>query len=809
MLKHIFRSTFKNTFNSSVLSFTKLFGISLSFAVILLVASYVRYETSFDKFFKEEDKIFRVYIKGSIKGRDINGAVTSAPMAQGARKEIPEIADAIAIKPQGGRVYTVNLKDFISEDGLMLADTNFFSFFNLEIISTTLDPINAKNDITLSESLARKLFGSSNLALNQQVKIKNGDKFDDFIVTGIFKDFPDNCHFKCTAVANISNFTDFNSNWGSQNFFTFIKTCSSVVNQKLLDFKLTQLVYLHSPLPEGKDVKNARSFDDLKYADDTYLYYLTEKLTDIHFSSHKFDYAATTNKTYIYGAITLALMVLLISAVNYVNLTIANFSVRAKEFGIRKTNGACTKDVIIQFFSESLLFWTIGFLISLFIYYMSKDYIETYLGFDIRLSTIETIKVVIKCFVGLILFNLLINALPIIAYSKNTVISLSKIGKSSSSSKGYIRNGFLLIQFFISSMVILCTLIVHKQIKYSNTKYLGYDYKNVLVLDNGGIPSNMSKELIDIIKNNVNISSISTCDRYFGGEDPGMNAFYFETTAEENYFHASFISVNSEFIKTLNIQLSQGRFFEKDRKADEMTAVLNETAAREYTKKDSLLGKYLMFGNDPSTKFQIIGVLKDFNFRSIHNPIEPLVILNREIYNFLYLKVNENKIAEAKMAIQSSFKELSISSPPDYSFLDEVLARSYIKDKKAMKLLMFIAIISILISCFGLYAIVYFNLSRKVKEIGIRKINGAKVTEVMTMINKGFFKWIFIAFILACPVAWYLMHKWLQNFAYKTELSWGIFALAGFLTLGIALITMSWQSWRAATRNPLEALRYE
>jgi putative ABC transport system permease protein len=809
MLTHIFKSTFKNAFNGSVLSFTKLFGISLSFAVILLVASYVRYETSFDNFFKEKDRIFRVYMKGSIKGRDFNAAVTSAPMARGARKEIPEIADAIAVKPQGGSVYTVNLKDFIFEDGLMLADTNFFSFFNLEIISSTPDPLNAKNDITLSESLAKKLFGSSNLALNQPVKIKNGDKFDDFIVTGIFKDFPDNCHFKCTAVENISNFNDFNSNWGSQNFFTFIKTSSSVVNQKVLNFKLSQLVYLHSPLQEGKDAKNARSFDDLKYADDTYLYYLTEKLTDIHFSSHKFDYAVTTNKTYVYGAITLALMVLLISAFNYVNLTIANFNVRAKEFGIRKTNGADTKDVIIQFFSESLLFWTIGFLISLFIYYLSKDYIDTYLGFDIRLNTIETIKVVIKCFVGLILFNLLINALPIIVYSKNTVISLSKIGKSSSSLKGYRRNVFLLIQFFISSVVILCTLIVHKQIMYSNTKNLGYDYKNILVLDNGGIPSNTSNALIDKIKNNVNIGSISSCDRYFGGEDPGMNAFYFETASDENYFHASFIRVNSEFIKTLNIQLSQGRFFEKDREADKLTVVLNEAAAKEYTKKDSLLGKYLMFGDDPSTKFQIIGILKDFNFRSIHNPIEPLVILNRDVYNYLYIKVNNNQIAEAKMAIQSSFNELSISRPPDYSFLDEILARSYIKDKKAMKLLLLIAIISILISCFGLYSIVYVNLSTKVKEIGIRKINGAKVTEVMTMINKDFFKWIFISFILACPVAWYLMQKWLQNFAYKTDLSWWIFALAGFLTLGIALMTMSWQSWRAATRNPLEALRYE
>jgi putative ABC transport system permease protein len=288
-----------------------------------------------------------------------------------------------------------------------------------------------------------------------------------------------------------------------------------------------------------------------------------------------------------------------------------------------------------------------------------------------------------------------------------------------------------------------------------------------------------------------------------------MNAFYFETAADENFFHASFIRVNSEFIKTLNIKLSQGRFFEKDRKADEMTAVLNETAAKEYMKKDSLLGKYLIFGDEPSTKFQIIGILKDFNFRSIHNPIEPLVILNRDVYNYLYIKVNKNQIAKARMAIQSSFKELSISRPPDYSFLDEVLARSYVKDKKAMRLLMLISIISILISCFGLYAIVYFNLSRKIKEIGIRKINGAKVTEVMTMINKDFLKWIIIAFIIACPVAWYLMQKWLQNFAYKTELSWWIFTLVGFLIFGIALMTMSWQSWKAATRNPVAALRYE
>ena len=611
-----------------------------------------------------------------------------------------------------------------------------------------------------------------------------------------------------SAIANISNLDDFNDQWGGQNFNTFIKTGPSVINRNLLDFKLTQLVYLHSPI-QGKDVKNARSFADLKYSDDTYIYYLTEKLTDIHFSRHKFDYAITTDKTYVYGAITLAVLVLLISAFNYVNLTIANFKVRAKEFGIRKTNGANSKDIILQFFSESLLFWTLGFLIALFIYSLSKDFIDNYLGFDIRLNTVETIKVVIDCFVGLILFNLLINALPVIVYSKNNVISLSQIGKSSSFKKGYSRNSLLLIQFFISAVVILCTFIVHKQIKYSDTKYLGYDYKNILVLDNGGIPSNSSKALIDKIKNNVSISSISTCDRYFGGEDPGMNAFFFETASEENFFHASFMRVNSEFIKTLNIKLSQGRFFEKDRKADEMTAVLNETAAKEYTKKDSLLGKYLIFGDEPSTKFQIIGILKDFNFRSIHNPIEPLVIFNRDVYNFLYLKVNNNQIAEAKMAVQSSFKELSISRPPDYSFLDEVLARSYTKDKKAMKLLMLISMISILISCFGLYAIVYLSLSRKVKEIGIRKINGAKVSEVMTMINKDFLIWILIAFIIACPVAYYLMQKWLQNFAYKTELSWWIFFLAGLLILGIALITLSWQSWSAATRNPVEALRYE
>ena len=336
-------------------------------------------------------------------------------------------------------------------------------------------------------------------------------------------------------------------------------------------------------------------------------------------------------------------------------------------------------------------------------------------------------------------------------------------------------------------------------------KNLGYDAENVMMFSMAGANPESRESFIKKLKTYGAVKSVATSSIYFG-KDFGMNAAYFGTVEDQNYFHTSILPADDQFLNTFNFKLKEGRFFEPESKADFDAAVLNESAVKEYPGKGSLIGKNVIVGDKT---YHIIGIVRDFNFRSLRHPIEPLVITRAENTGNICVKIRNSQIPEAIGIIQKLWKEFNIGFPLDYTFHDEVLAQHYIKDQQAKKLLLLLSAISMVIACVGLYAVSFFTIVRKTKEIGIRKVNGAKVSEIITMLNKDFVKWVAIAFVIACPVAWYAMHKWLENFAYKTSLSWWIFALAGLLALGIALLTVSWQSWRAATRNPVEALRYE
>jgi putative ABC transport system permease protein len=309
----------------------------------------------------------------------------------------------------------------------------------------------------------------------------------------------------------------------------------------------------------------------------------------------------------------------------------------------------------------------------------------------------------------------------------------------------------------------------------------------------------------DKLKSYQSVQSVSTSDVYFG-EDISMNAAYFQTQEDENYFHTSVLPADDEFLNTFSFKMKEGRYFEKERQTDFDAVILNESAVKEYTGSGSLIGTNVIVGEKTC---RVIGIVNDFNFRSLHHKIEPLVITRIENFGNVFVKVRNAQIPEVLSTIQNLWGEFKIDFPLHYKFHDEVLAQHYAKDQQAKKLLLLLSIISIVIACVGLYAVSLFTILRKTKEIGIRKVNGAKISEVMVMLNKNFVTWVVIAFVIATPIAYYAMNKWLENFAYKTDLSWWIFALAGLLALGIALLTVSWQSWKAATRNPVEALRYE
>jgi putative ABC transport system permease protein len=389
--------------------------------------------------------------------------------------------------------------------------------------------------------------------------------------------------------------------------------------------------------------------------------------------------------------------------------------------------------------------------------------------------------------------------------TKRKSLSLLK-DESSARRKFTLKNSFVFLQFVLSALIILSSVFVQRQINYMVNKNRGYDASNVLMFNLYNLNKTKRKTFLDELKTYPAIKDIATSDVSFGQNDPSMNSAFFEDKTEANYFHPSYMSIDDEFLKTFGLKMEDGRFFEKDLKTDDDAAILNEAAARQYLGKGSLIGKTLFLGDGT---YHIIGIVKDFNFRSLYHKIQPLVMLRAENYPNVFVKIRNSEISEVLGLVQKQWKKYQISQPFQYQFHNEVIANQYGKDQQAKKLLLILSIISITIACVGLYAISLFTIISKTKEIGIRKVNGAKITEVMLILNKDFIKWVAFAFLIATPIAWYTMNIWLQTFAYRTTLSWWIFALTGFLSLGIAGLTVLFQSWKAATRNPVEALRYE
>jgi putative ABC transport system permease protein len=789
--------TIRNAQKNGVLSFAKIFGLSLSFAVILFASGYVYYETSFDKSVPDHDKIYRCLMQGQLNEEKVDYAVTSPAQAAAMVIDIPEITDAVRILNRGKASLKFENKE-IGEGQLFYTDPDFFSFFGIPITTNQKNPLAADNNAVIAKTLAEKQFGSVENALGKVIELRG----DNCIITGVFNDLPANFHLNIKLIQPLQKSNPDQIGWGSQNYYTYFKTIRPNVNVDELNFKISKSVYSHTD--DRIDGANAKTIDDLKYADNIFVFYTCEPLKAIHFSNHKFDPAKTSNKTYVYGAIILAILVLLISSVNFINLTIANISTRLKEVGIRKTIGAFKKDIIKQFLYETSVFFIVSFILAVVIYFGTGNLLTQHLGFNIQLTGNLTLKIIVAVFIALLVFNLTANFFPIILTSNKKVLGLIK-NESVIKRQSWKNNSFILIQFVLSGLIILSSVFVQKQINFMVNKDRGYNGDNVIMLTMWEMNPQTRQNFIDKLKSYNSVQSVSTSDVYFG-EDFSMNEAYFLTREDENYFHTSVLPADDEFLNTFGFKMKEGRYFEKERQTDFDAVILNESAVKEYTGSGSLVGKNLIVGEKT---YQVIGIANDFNFRSMHHKIEPLVMTRIENFGNIFVKVRNAQIPEVLSTIQNLWAEFKIDFPLNYKFHDEVLAQHYAKDQQAKKLLLLLSIISIVIACVGLYAISLFTIIRKTKEIGIRKVNGAKVTEVMTLLNKDFVKWVAVAFVIATPIAYYAMNKWLENFAYKTELSWWIFALAGLLALGIALLTVSWQSWKAATRNPVEALRYE
>ena len=805
MFKNYLKISLRNILKQKSYSFINIAGLAMGIAVFILIALYVQHELSFDTYHDNADRIYRVIQEkpGSESVGKDKFATTPPALAPALMQEFPEIVSAARIGVLSNTLVSGNEKNFI-EAKVHCTEPEIFEIFSIPFVKG--DAKTALNDpfsILLSERTAEKYFSSE----NPVGKVLNlGEKFD-FKVTGVFKNMPENSHFTMAVVIPFVTYFQFKFGPGAltewSDYSSFYAYC----------------LLREGAVPEESEKKFPVLLDKYKYHGSNIdrsrkAKYLLQPLTDIHLHSGVNVPISSTNSDikYIILFSSIAFLILIIACINYMNLTTARSVQRAKEVGLRRVVGAKKSQLVKQLLGESFIFTLLALIASLFIIWLTlpvfNNFIERQLSFNpVQNPHLSLTVVLIILFAGL--FAGSYPAFYISAFKPVTILK----GAFKTSSKGaMLRNLLVMVQFSITIILVIATLIIRDQLHFINNRDMGYDKEQAVVLHVGdaGTRKNFHNNLETIkaeLKRNPGILSVAGSKRLPNNINfnpvnilPGK--------AAGTYTPIYAVWGDDEFVNLYGIKIIQGRNFSKDFPADKNGAILlNETAAKT-SRWESPIGKEITYWGNRTGK--IVGIMKDFHFHSLHSPIEPLCIYYEpEYFDYLSIKINAHNIPQTIVAIEKVIKKFSPKHPFEYHFFDEIFERSYRTEQKTGKLYGVFAFLSIIIACLGLLGLASFAAAQRTKEVGIRKSLGASTANITLLFLKEFVKWVFFANLIAWPVAYYAMNKWLQNFAYRTSIGIGTFILSGLIALLIALFTVAFQSIKAAGSNPVEALKYE
>lgn len=658
----------------------------------------------------------------------------------------------------------------------------------------------ALNHAVITEETARKYFGDE----NPMGKMINLDGASDFEVTGIVKSIPANSHIKFDILVSYENLIKssryWDNSWVSERVYTYILLAPGT-NVEVLQAKLPQI-------PEtfiGKFMKEAFFL----------LEYKLIKLTDIHLHS------SVSNELEVNGSyrsvVSLGLiagLVLLIAFINYINLATSRSIERTHEVGLRKVSGALKKDLIFQFLTESTILNLFALIVSLLGVFLLLPFFKQIMQSPLHMDYLITILLFFLLLVSGSLFTGLLPAIYISRFAPSLVLK----GKKPTGSRWIIRlkNSLVVFQFTISVVLIIGTITIYRQINFMRHHDLGFDIEGLLVIDGPRILKANSYESymnsLESFKNEIGalsrVSSITASSSVPGTEIKNSRVFGIPVEGRNTEKRINIYLVDNQFFNTYGLTLLAGNNFGATIKEESNKIILNESALTYFgfENVEGTIGKILRGG---SQEVSIKGIVNDFNQQSLKELPGPIGFMNQPANIFYTIKANMKGINQLIPELENIWISHYPGNPFNYFFLDDFYNEQYRADQRFSGLFLASSMLAIIIACLGLSGLSAYSITRRTKEIGIRKANGARITQVMGLLNKDFVKWVVFAIVIAAPVAWFAMYKWLQNFAYRTELSWWIFALAGILALVIALLTVSWQSWRAATRNPVEALRYE
>jgi putative ABC transport system permease protein len=762
-------------------------GMVIGFVCVIFIAFWIKNELSYDRFHKNADKIYRIhrYFYDANGTENLHLPMVAPPIAPLLKDWLPEIRN-IARVSHTGMLFALDNEKIVEHD-VCFAEPDILKIFTFEGLPENGDLITEPLTAVISEKLAQKYFKGINALGNNLVFFDDNGKRYNLKVSGIFKNWGKNSHFHPEVFISFTTFVSAVGenelkDWSSNNYETF-----ALINQppKDLDARLDQFI--------NKQFENGANWNKIRM----------ERLTDIHFNWYG-------NRSYVYILLSIALLILFLGSINYMNLNTAIYTKRTREIRIKKIVGASPKGIASLLIAESVFFCFISLIIALIIVSFTITNLHWIFNNYLSFSITDNLDLVIG-FVFLSLFIGILSGLyPAIFTLSNNTSVVSKIDNATTG-KTTFRNVLVVFQFFVSITLIMAFISVNKQLNYLHNKDLGLNKENIITLS----ASPLLFEKIDVFRQklllNPNIVSVSGSKRIpsEGLFDSNEAKVTQNGKIEPLDFRVANVRVDSYFLPTYEIKLIAGNNI-SDRKKEEVEYLVNRSAVEKigWGSPENAIGQLMEYGGK---KGKIVGVVSDFHYETLHNPVSPIIMYDDPTsYNRISVRVLPSNLKNTIAFIEENWQKYNTSgSPFSYQFIDENFAKLYQSEEYTRTIFSYFMILAISIAILGLFGLSLFVMERRTKEIGIRKINGAKISEVMAMLNKDFVKWVTIAFIIATPIAYYAMSKWLESFAYKTELSWWIFALAGLLALGIALLTVSWQSYRAAGRNPVEALRYE
>ncbi|GAB2586817.1 ABC transporter permease [Spirosoma areae] len=793
MLRNYLKITLRTFWKNKLFSGLNVAGLGIGMAAVWLMALYVADELSYDRFHTNADRIVRVVHYAQWPGGNLKLAPTSAPYGPALKNDYPDVEKAVRISTEGGGELTYKDKK-IEVSNIFFTDPTVFDVFTFPLLyGDSGTALSKPQSIVLTKSVAENLFGDAQKAVGQVVEFSN--HFPN-TVTGVINDVPANSHLQFRALRSLPS--GYTGGWQDFDLYTYLLLTEGS-SYKALEAKL--------PGFYQKYVK--KEMGDVAYRMEL------QPITSIHLHS-QVDYEISPNGNARTVSIfsVVAALILLIACINYVNLYTARTLKRTREVGVRKAIGSLRWQLMGQFLTESMLMTLLAGLVSVGLVSLALPYFNQMADKLLSIGSWPTVLLVVTA------FSLSIGALsglyPALMLSGFRPVMALRGQVGNQSGNRLFRQSLVVFQFVATVALIACSGVVYRQMGFVMHKDLGFNKDQVLTFH---IDSDSVRQHVDALKEALMrsplIAGVSAASNPIGNNNIGGNGMFFEQNGALSSSTQSVqkFSVDSDYLRTMEINLLSGRNFSESFKSDLLGAVLiNETLARQLGPEPvGKRVKYYIDNEKHTAEARVVGVVGDFHTYSLQHKIEPLVLQMPAPFekDNVYVRLQPGNLTEALAYIQSVYRTFDPASTPDVHFLDENFSQQYKTEQKQGEILLIFTVLAVLIACLGLFGLAAFAAEQRTKEIGVRKVLGASIMSIVTLLSKDFLKLVLIAILIATPIAWYAMNQWLQSFAYRINIGWWVFALAGLLAISIALLTVSFQSVKAALMNPVNSLRSE